>query len=200
MKHRKETIMKQDQPDIRFAVTVTDGTRYGSDITQYRKFTAQAFIWARDRHAAGHPFDLHSPASYSVDAGPARVLDGLVVTAQADSDSMKRPGSEWYAWAVGYDRSKTELKDAEEILPVLRKIARRTGKLAGELGQPATLAQYCAYAVSAVTSTRDPFMRRVPPGQDISGTGYHSMDASGLACFLGSDAAGWRKDRGIGPA
>jgi hypothetical protein len=182
--------------DIRFAVTITDAPRY--DSTQYRHFRACAYILAADKYSDSHAPELHSPDSYSVDAGPARALAGLQITAQADSDSMKRPGDEWYGWSVEYDRHRIQLRDAEEILPVLRKVQKRLDKLSGEYGRPATIAQFCTYAVSALTSESRPFMRRVDAEHDYEGTGYRSMDANALACHVQSDASEWRKSHGIG--
>lgn len=185
-------------PDVRFAVTITgdDGNRYGG--TQYRKFHARAYIWAPDKYSDSHGYELHDPDSYSIEGGKARALKGLQITAQADNDSMKRAGNEWYAWEVSVDRYVVQLKDAEEILPVLRKIAKRVDALSTELGRPETLAQYCAYAVGAVTRERRPFMHRVTdPARDFEGTGYRAMDANDLAYLLYSDAVEWRKSHGV---
>jgi hypothetical protein len=188
---------KSTPADVRFAVTITEsGQSYG--LTQYRHFTARAYILARDKYSAGHRMELHSCDSYGVDAGKARALAGLVITAQADDSTMTRPGAEWYGWSVSYDRSRVELRDAGEILPVLRKIQRRQDKLTSELGRPATLAQFCAYAVSAITAQRNVFVRSVPDSQDWEGNGgYRSMDADALSYHLQSDATEYRKNHGI---
>lgn len=189
------------RPDIRFAVTITGDDSYAYSMAQYRHFTARAYILARDKHSDTSAYELHDPDSYSVDTGAARVLAGLQITAQADINSMKRAGDEWYAWGIAYKRTAVKLRDAEEILPVLRKIAKRIDKLSGELGRPKSLAQFCAYAASAVTAERKPFMRRVgPDASDYEGTGYRSMDANDLASHLWHDAAEWRKNHGIDPA
>ena len=130
------TTSQPTKPDVRFAVTIQDssGNRYGG--TQYRNFAARAYILARDKYRDDHAYELHSPDSYSVEAGPARVLAGLQITAQADDSTMRKPGDEWYAWTVSFDRSRVELRDAEDMLPVLRKIDKRIAKLTAELGQP----------------------------------------------------------------
>lgn len=183
--------------DVRFAVTISEssGNRYGG--TQYRNFAARAYILARDKYSSDHAYELHSPDSYSVDAGPARALAGLQITAQADDSTIRRPGDEWYGWEVSYDRSRVKLADAEEILPVLRKIQKRLDKLTSELGRPATLAQYCAYVASAITARTSVFMRSIPASQDYEATGYRSMDADALSYHLQSDAQEWRKNHGI---
>lgn len=188
---------KVPAPDVRFAVTIadSDGNRYGG--TQYRNFAARAYILARDKYSDTHAYELHSPDSYSVEGGKARVLAGLTITAQADDSTMGRPGDEWYAWTVSYDRHRVELRDAEEILPILRKITKRLDKLTAELGRPATLAQFCAYAASAVTPRTNVFMRAIPASQDYEATGYRSMDADALSYHLQSDAQEWRKNHGI---
>lgn len=188
---------KTTPADVRFAVTIADGSgnRYGG--TQYRNFAARAYILARDKYSEDHAYELHSPDSYSVDAGKARALAGLTITAQADDSTMGRPGDEWYAWTVSYDWSRVELRDAEEILPVLRKIAKRIDKLTADLGRPVTLAQFCAYAASAITAQRNVFLRAVPAGQEHEATGYRAMDADALSYHLQSDAQEWRKNHGI---
>ncbi len=182
--------------DVRFAVTITDGTRYPGDQTSYRHFTARAYVLGVDKYGSTGRPELLSPTDYSVPS-TAKALDGLTVTAQADSDSMKRPGDEWYAWEVSYDRSRVQLKDAEEILPVLRKIDKRVARLTSELGRPSTLASFCAYVASAITRQTSVFLRRVDAEQDYEGTGYRSMDADALSYHLASDASEWRKDHGI---
>lgn len=185
------------KPDVRFAVTISDSQAYAGDMTRYRHFTARAYVLGVDKYGkTGRPEPL-SPTDYSVPE-TAKALDGLVITAQADSDTMRRPGQEWYAWQVSYDRSGgIQLRDAEEILPVLRKIAKRLDKMSADIGRPSSLAQYCTYVARAVTSERQPFMRRVPDGQDYEGHGYRSMDANDLEYHLSSDASEWRKNHGI---
>ena len=188
---------KPARPDIRFTVTITGSERFGGD-TQYRHFTARAYVLAPGRYSADHAVELHSPDSYEIERTDAtKALAGLEITAQADDNSMKRPGDEWYAWSVHYDRHTVGLRDAEAILPVLRKIDRRMTRLTAELGRPATLAQFCAYAVSAITPERNPFMHQVPDSQDYEGHGYRSMDVNALDGHIWSDAAEWRKNHGI---
>lgn len=185
------------KPDIRFAVTVSD-TGYAYDRTTYRHFTARAYVLGVDKYGSSGRPELLSPTDYSVpESGKTRALAGLQITAQADGDSMKRRGDEWYAWEVSYDRHTVQLRDAEEILPVLRKIDRTTVKLSAEHGRPVTLAQFCSYAARAITGERSPFMRTVPDSQDYDGTGYRSMDTDALGYHLLSDAAEWRKNHGI---
>ena len=184
------------KPDVRFAVTISD-TGYAYDRTSYRHFAAAACVLGVDKYGSTQRPELLSPTDYSVPEG-ARALAGLEITAQADSDSMQLAGDEWYAWQVQYDRHRIELKDAEEILPVLRKIAKRIERMTSDHGHPATLAQYCSYAVKALTSERQPFMRAVPESQDYEGTGYRSMDTDALSYHLQSDAQEWRKNHGIG--
>lgn len=183
------------KPDIRFAVTVSD-TGYAYDRHTCRHFAARAYVLGVDKYGSTGRPELLSPTDYSVPRG-AKALAGLEITAQADSDSMRRPGDEWYAWTVQYDRHRIELSDAEEILPVLRKIAKRMERMTAEHGRPATLAQFCSYAVKALTSERSPFMRAVPETQDYEGTGYRSMDTDALSYHLQSDAGEWRKNHGI---
>jgi hypothetical protein len=188
---------KPARPDIRFAVTITESQRFGGD-TQYRHFAARAYVLAPGRYSADHAIELHSPDSYEIERDDATMaLAGLEITAQSDNDHMKRPGDEWYAWTVQYDRHRIELRDAKAILPVLRRIDRRMTKLTAELGRPATLAQFCAYAVTAVTAGRQPFMRHVPDGEDYEGHGYRSMDASALDYHLMADATEWRERNGV---
>jgi hypothetical protein len=185
------------KPDIRFAVTITD-TGYAYDRQTYRHFAARAYVLGVDKYGSTGRPELLSPTDYSVpESGKVRALAGLEITAQADSDSMRRRGDEWYAWTVAYDRHRIELKDAEEILPILRKITRRIEALTAEHGRPATLAQFCSYAVKAITGERQPFMRKVPDSQDYEGHGYRSMDTDALSYHLQSDATEWRKNHGI---
>ena len=184
------------KPDIRFAVTISD-TGYAYDRQLYRHFAARAYVLGVDKYGSTQQPELLSPDSYSVANGKARMLAGLEITAQSDGDHMRRRGDEWYAWTIAYDRHRIELRDTEEILPVLRKIAKRMESLTAEHGRPASLAQYCSYAVKALTSERRPFMRKVPESQDYDGTGYRAMDTDALANHLWSDAQEWRKNHGI---
>lgn len=186
-----------DQPDIRFAVTLTKDERYSGDWTSFRHFRAEAYVLGVDKYGSTGRPELLSPTDYSVPGNSARKFKGLIITAQSDSDKMKLPGNEWYAWEVSYERSGVKLSDAEEMLPVLRKIARRQEKLNAEFGYPRTLAQFCAYAVKAVTSERQPFLRRVSDDQDWEGHGYRSMDPSALDYHLQADATEWRKNHGV---
>ncbi len=195
-----DTTAKPAKADVRFHVTITDSGYTGRDMTQYRHFTATAGILAPDKYATDTTTPvLHDPDGYGIDGATDRALTGLTITAQADDNSMKTPAP-WYAWKVAYGRRQVELADAEQIIPVLRKIKRRMDKLTRELGSPATLAQFATYAASAVTTERSPFLRAVPAAQDFAGTGYHEMDADGLAYHLNSDATEWRKNHGIDPA
>lgn len=147
--------------------------------------------------STGRP-ELLTPGGYGIPGDRASALKGLVITAQSDNDHMKRPGDEWYGWEVSYDRfDGIQLADAEEILPVLRKIRKCQDKLNAEFGYPATLAQFCTYAARAVTSERQPFLRYVPADQDYGGSGYRSMDADALARYLQADAQAWRKEHGV---
>ncbi len=186
------------KPDIRFAVTITKDT-HDSFGDGYRHFRATACVLGVDKYGSTGRPELLSPTDYSVPS-TAKPLAGLQITAQSDSDSMKRPGDEWYAWQVEYGRHTVKLADAEEMLPVLRKISKRIDKLTVEMGYPSTLAQFCTYAVKALTSERQPFMRKVPDGQDYEGTGYRSMDANALSYHLQSDAQEWRKNHDIDPS
>lgn len=199
------TTAKPAKPDVRFHVTITDGDSYTGG-TRYRHFAARAYILAPDKYADSTTPVLHDPDAYGIAGTHAPELKGLVITAQADSDSMARPGSgsgsgsEWYSWTVAYDRHQVTLTDAEQMIPVLRKIKRRMDKLTAEQGSPATLAQFCTRAASAVTPERHAFLRTVPAERDYEGTGYQSMDADALAYHVRSDATEWRKNHGIDPA
>lgn len=195
------TTAKAPKPDVRFHVTITDSENWGSDMTRYRHFTARAYILAPDKHATDSTTPiLQGPDDYGIPGTRAPELKGLTITAQADNNSMTRPGQEWYGWTIAYDRHRIELADAEQMIPVLRKIKRRMDKLAAELGRPATLAQFCTYAASAITGERHPFLRTVPAERDYEGTGYQHMDADALAWHVSSDATEWRKNHGIDPA
>ena len=195
MSTASDTSKTTPKADVRFAVTITD-SGYAYDRHTYRHFTASAYVLGTDKYGSTGRPELLSPTDYSVPES-ARALEGLQITAQADSDSMRRPGDEWYGWEISYDRSRIKLADAEEILPVLRKISKRMDALTREMGRPASLAQYCTYAVKALTSERQPFMRKVPDSQDYEGTGYRSMDADALSYHLQADATEWRKNHGI---
>jgi hypothetical protein len=188
------------KPDIRFAITITKNETYAYDSQHYRHFQARAYVLGVNKYGKSQRPELLDPSDYSV-AGRdrTRALAGLVITAQADSDSMKRPGSEWYGQAVKYDRYTVELKDAEEMLPVLRKIDRTMRKLTAEFGYPATLVQFCTYAARALTSHRQPFLCAVSADHDWEGTGYRSMDADALSYHLSADASEWREAHGIKP-
>jgi hypothetical protein len=188
------------KPDIRFAVTITDSRYNGAGMTQFRHFTARAYILGVDKYGSTGRPELLDPDEYGVpDRDRTRALKGLVVTAQADGDSMKRPDEQWYGWEAGYDRSGTiELRDAEEMQPVLRKIRKQQEKLHAEFGFPRTLALFCTYAARALTAERRPFLRRDPDGRDIEGNGgYRSMDTDALDSFLRTDAREWREAHGI---
>jgi hypothetical protein len=186
------------KPDIRFAITISKDEAYAYDSQRYRHFQARAYVLGIDKYGKSQRPELLDPSDYSVaDRDRTRALAGLVITAQADSDSMKRAGNEWYGQAVKYDRYTIGLKDAEEMLPVLRKVDRTMRKLSTEFGYPATLVQFCTYAARALTSHRQPFMRAVSADHDWEGHGYRSMDADALGYHLADDATEWRKNNGI---
>ena len=187
------------KPDVRFHVTITDGDTYTGG-THYRHFAATAYVLAPDKYAESTTPVLQGPDDYGIPGARAPELKGLVITAQAEENSMAQPGREWYGWTVAYDRHQVTLADAEQMIPVLRKIKRRMDKLTRELGTPATIAQFCTYAASAITPERHAFLRTVPAERDYEGTGYQSMDANALAYHVSSDATEWRKNHGIDPA
>lgn len=180
------------KPDIRFFITIETGDSFGG--TRYVRFTARAMVLSHDTDNPG----LHGPDSYSIDTHGARHLDGLEITAQADTDTMRKAGREWYGWSVHYDRSRMELQACEDAVKVLRAVDRRMRKLSDELGRPATLAQFCTYAAGAVTPERRAFMHCVDrPEHDYEGTGYRSMDASALDYHISSECTEIRKQLGI---
>jgi hypothetical protein len=186
------------KPDIRFAVTISKDEAYAYDSQRYRHFAARAYVLGVDKYGKSQRPELLDPSDYSVaDRDRTRALEGLVITAQSDSDSMKRAGNEWYGQSVKYNRYTIELRDAEEMLPVLRKIDRTMARLTAEFGYPATLVQFCTYAARALTSHRKPFMRTVPADADYEGHGYRSMDADALGYHLQADAQEWREAHGI---
>jgi hypothetical protein len=192
---------KPEPADVRFAVTITNASR-DSFSDGYRYFRAEAYVLGVDPYGKTGLPELRGPDEYG-HPDSVRALKGLVITAQSDNDHMRKPGGEWYAWEVKYDRfGGVELKDAEEMLPVLRKIRKTMERLNDDYGRYTTLAQFCTYAVKAVIAPkqRRPFMRHVPDGQDYEGHGYRSMDTDALAWHIQADAQKWREDRGIKPA
>lgn len=185
------------KPDVRFFTDIPDPERaVFSDGVRYAKFTCRAVVLSHDPANPG----AWGCDSYSIETRGVRHLDGLEITAQADTDTMRKPGREWYGWSVHYRRDRLELQAAEDAVKVLRAIDRRMRKLTDELGRPATLAQFCVYAASAVTRERHPFLTRVDrPEHDFEGTGYRSMDASALDYHIGSRCTEIRKLLGIDP-
>lgn len=185
---------KPEKADIRFFVEVRDSSGNGYGGSQYAHFTARAMVLARESHGqsdAVYPLDLHAPDSYSIPVN-ARELARLEITAQLDETSR-----EWYGWSVHYDRTSVDLRDAEEIVKVLRKIQRKMDAIAGKYGRPTDLASFCGHAVMAVTDNGRPFMRTVPPERDYEGYGYHSMDVDALRWHINSETQEWRKRHGI---
>ena len=190
---------KPAKPDVRFLVTISDSRHPGD--RQYRHFRAEAYVLGVDRYGSTGRPELLTPGGYGIPGDRASALAGLVITAQSDSDHMKQPGDEWYGPEVSYDRfNGIKLADAEEILPVLRKIRKCQDKLTSEFGYPATLAQFCIYAARAVTSAHRPFLHRVSDDRDIEGTGCRSMDGTALSYHLQADAQAWRKEHHAGLA
>ena len=180
--------------DVRFYVQVTDsdGNCFGG--SQYAHFTARAMVLARESHGqsdATYPLTLHAPDSYSI-PGNARELAGLEITAQMDESSR-----DWYGWSVHYSRDQVDIRGAEEIVKVLRKITRKMDAIAAEYGRPTDLAAFCAHAVKAITAQGKPFMRPVKPEHDYESSGYRSMDVDSLRWFIQQETAEWRKLHGI---
>jgi hypothetical protein len=189
--------MPVSKPDIRFAVAITESA-YGGG-SRYVHFTAQAMIAAIGRFGSdeGKP-GLFSPASYELPFDPdVKALAGLEISAQADENTMRKTGQEFYGWSVAYQRRSVELADAEAMVRVLRKIGRGMTRLSGELGRPVTLAQFATHAVRALTAERAPFTRHVEDNHDFGGTGYRSMDPAALDHYIWSECAAWRERYGV---
>jgi hypothetical protein len=186
------------KPDVRFCVEIPDPERaVFSDGVRYVKFTAAAMVLSHDPAEPG----LWGCDSYCIETRGVRHLDGLEITAQADTGTLRKPGREWYVWSVHYRRDRMELQAAEDAVKVLRAIDRRMRKLGDELGPPATLAQFCVYAAGAITRERQPFQIRVDrPEHDFEGTGYRSVNATQLEYHISSRCTEIRKLLGIDPA
>lgn len=188
--------MSGPKPDVRFYVEVHSSKYDSWGGSKYAHFTARAMVLDRETHGqsdAAYPLTLHSPDSYSI-PGTARELAGLQVTAQLDETSR-----EWYGWRVAYNRDQVELRDAEEMIKVLRKIDKRMHDISSQYGQPADLASFCGHAVAAVANLLHAFMRPVDANRDYEATGYRSMDVDSLRYWLQDETAQWRKDHGIDP-
>jgi hypothetical protein len=183
-----------DKADVRFYVEVHDSSGNAFGGSQYAHFTARCMILARESHGqsdATYPVALHSPDSYSI-PGTARHLAGLEITAQMDESSR-----EWYGWNVHYVRERVELRDAEEIVKVMRKITKRMDDIASQYGRPTDLGSFCGHAVAAIAGHGSVFMRSVKPENDCEGTGYRSMDVDSLRYHIEDETREWRKKHGI---
>lgn len=189
---------KTEKADIRFNVTFDSVDDRIGGSNQYAHFTARCYVLAVDKYGSKETPELISPDSYAapMDAAP---LAGLTITAQMDDSTARGDTARaWYGYRVEYEVNRgVELRKAEEMVKVLRKIQRQMDKIAGQYGAPGDLSAFCGYAVTAIAGHGRVFTRPVKPEQDIEGTGYRSMDVSGLRDYIDMETENWRKRNGI---
>jgi hypothetical protein len=170
--------MSKNSTDIRLLVRIDHDNSFGDHAL---KFTGYIQIMVD-----GKP---ESPDSYRTDDRRPE-LDGLTITAQL----TPAYGNEFYGWEVSYrEPYRVDLDRAESMVKVLRTIRRVMDRTSERFGQPADLAAFAAYAIATFANADHPFLLRVPPERDFSGTGYRAMDADSLRWFIRDETAKWRK-------
>jgi len=131
--------------------------------------------------------------SYDIDV-PAAVsaLKGLRVKAQIDDHSGR-----FYGYRVHFDIEQLDLREAERVIPVLRRLDKRMTALADRFGHPRDLTAFLAHLADAMGLSGKSFVRRVTDDADYEGHGHRSMDADALRYWLDGQAQDWRKRHGI---
>lgn len=188
---------KAEKAEIRFNVTFDSvDDRIGGSI--YGHFTARCYVLAVDKYGSKGTPGLISPDSYAapIDTAP---LAGLTITAQMDDSTARGDTARaWYGWRVEYEMNRClDLRKAEDAVKVLRKIQRKMDAITAQFGAPGDLSAFCGYAVTAVAGHGRVFTRPVTPEQDYEGTGYRSMDVSGLRDYIDMETQKFREKHGI---
>jgi hypothetical protein len=200
-------ITKVTMRDVRLHVRFEDGSshRFGGDL--YGHIIVVPVIVAR--REGDDKADAHSCNTYSLEVPAAvKALHGLTVSAQMDESTAKVPGRLFYGYEVHYHRERLNLRDAEAILPVLRRLDKRMTELTGTFGAPQDLTAYLARLAVALLpkGTGHPFVRRLgtvdSSGQpraeeDYEWTGHRSMDVDQLRYWIQRQAELWRGKHGI---
>jgi hypothetical protein len=176
------------KPDLRLHVRFEDSPSYGWG-SHYCHVRVMPVIVARASHG-DQRYDSWDVDSYSIPEAPAsvRALKGLRISAQMDDTSGR-----FYGYRLGYHDLEVDLRTAETILPVLRRLDKRMTALSDRFGYPQDLVQFLAHLADALGLTGQAFIRTLDAGQaDYEGHGQRSMDVDSLRSWLNDQTRAWR--------
>ena len=178
--------------DLRLAVRFEDSP-YNSFGDRYAHVYVMPVIMARGKYGR-QEHTAWDVDSYELDDVPAtvRALKGLKVRAQMDDHSPA-----FYGYRVHFDVDQVDLREAERILPILRRIDKKMTALSDRFGYPRDLETFLSHLADALGLSGQPFVRRVTDDHDFEGTGHRSMDTDSLRYFLNGQAREWRERYGI---
>jgi hypothetical protein len=168
---------------------------YNSPGDRYSHVYVMPVVMGRGKYGQ-QEFTAYDVDSYEIDDVPAavRALKGLRVQAQMDDHSAACYG---YRVHFGAEHDQLDLREAERILPVLRRIDRKMTALSDRFGYPRDLETFLSHLADALGITGKPFVRRVTDGQDYEGTGHRSMDTDALRYWLADETSKWRERHSI---
>ena len=178
--------------DLRLHVRFEDSP-YNSFGDRYSHVYVMPVIMARGKYGR-QEFTAWDVDSYELDDVPAtvRALKNLRIKAQMDDRNR-----EFYAYRVHFDVDQVDLREAERILPILRRIDKKMTALSDRFGYPRDLETFLSHLADALGITGRPFVRRVTDDQDYEGHGHRSMDTDSLRWWLADQAREWRERYGI---
>jgi len=180
--------------DLRLFVRVESSNSFGD---RYAHVYVQPVVLARGKFGR-QEYDAYDVDSYEIDGVPEGVsaLKGLRVKAQMDT-STARGASPWYAYRVHFDGGQVDVREAERILPILRRLDKRMTVLSDRYGYPRDLETFLAHLADALGLTGQPFVRRVDAEADYEGHGHRSMTVDSLRYWLQDQVKAFRERYGI---